>query len=293
MDCLAVGDFLSRVNGEFYLMMANMDDRSVRVLIKGILQMTAQNWRNQPSVIQSEKFIFFLCCSIQDGGFASIAQLLQSPICPFIVIYGSDMGKHGLQCLARALLHNTTLKKLAILYCDATDEGIKSLAEVLMVNKSLEYLILAGSRNISGEGLSYLAESLKCNSTLKHLDLSVCGSFMTETVLESFATALVSNETLQVLIFDQEPSWRDLFSDLEEFFSAKDLQLMIDATKKSSVAHHIVTNTEVAALAERLQASGVLQQLLAIAIKKTVKQFGEERTASALAQILEDWSLDH
>ena len=43
------------------------------------------------------------------------------------------------------------------------------------------------------------------------------------------------------------------------------------------------------ALAETLTDNGVLQQLLTIAIERTVREFGEEKTSLALYAIVEEW----
>ena len=75
----------------------------------------------------------------------------------------------GIEQLADALKENN--KTIVVLYLgdnNIGDEGDKCIADVLVVNKSLQDIVLS-SNNINLEGAKYLADALKENDTLKEL----------------------------------------------------------------------------------------------------------------------------
>ncbi len=152
---------------------------------------------------------------------------------------------------AQGLEHNTTLKELVLEYCDVTDTGVKSLAEMLLNNKTLQNLTLNTKVNLSAEAVGHLAEALKGNSTLRVLTLnhdSVCRN------PEALAVAFTVNTNLQVLEiggFGEEGVSEDL--------------------------------------TEKLMANGVALQLLTITIERTVSECGVEETGHALMSVMLEW----
>ena len=56
--------------------------------------------------------------------------------------------------------------------------------------------------------------------------------------------------------------------------------------------YSVIGHNPLDALVETLMDNGVLQQLLTIAIERTVREFGEEKTSHALYTIIEEWRED-
>ncbi len=160
--------------------------------------------------------------------------------------------------VAKGLVHNTTLKELVLYGCNVTDTGAKSLADMLMSNTTLETLEISSSfmslsSNISAEGVGHLAEALKVNSTLRVLkfrNYDVCKN------AEPLSVALTVNTTLERL----------------------------EITEPDTLTTILHTH-----IPEKLPSNEVLQQLLTIAIERTVNEFGGEETGRALMTILEEW----
>ncbi len=160
--------------------------------------------------------------------------------------------------IAEGLVHNTTLKEIVLnrYGTDFTDTGLKSLADMLMNNTTLETLEIVKSY-ISIEGDSQLPEALKWNSTLHVLRLGesdMCSN------PEPLAVALTVNTTLERLELDEPDE--------------------TDAVDLISVPSY---------LTDELMSNGVLQQLLTIVTNRTVSEFGGEETGRALMTILDEW----
>ncbi len=157
--------------------------------------------------------------------------------------------------IAEGLVHNTTLKELVLDDCDVSDTGVKSLADMFANNTTLETLgISSYYHRISAEGVGHLAEALKGNSTLRVLRLDenvVCRN------PEALAVAFTVNTTLERLEIVEREWW-----------------------ERQNVPRD---------LTEKLMSNGVLQQLLTIAIERTVSEFGGEETGRALMTIMEEW----
>ena len=148
------------------------------------------------------------------------------------------------------------VSELKLYNCQLTHQDFLHLAEVVGRSTSLKVLNVELTREstdtYSANGIVYLIEALKHNSTLQKLTLS---NILTVQQLELLANTLTINTTLEELEY------------VEDFLS----------------------ETELSALAKRLWVSGVLYQLLTIAIERTAKQFGEEETIRALKTILLKW----
>ncbi len=164
--------------------------------------------------------------------------------------------------IAEGLVHNTTLKELVLDACSVTDTGVRSLADMLVNNTTLETLDISSRvpiNLISAEGVGHLAEALKGNSTLRVLgldDYDVRGN------PEPLAVALTVNTTLERLeIVKPDPMMADIRG------------------------HTCIPGD----LTKKLMSNGVLQQLLTIAIERTVSEFGGEETGRALMTIMEEW----
>ncbi len=128
---------------------------------------------------------------------------------------------------------------------------------MLVNNTTLETLEISIGiflSNISAEGVGYLAEALKGNSTLRVLRLD---EYVLLRIPEPLAVALTVNTTLERL----------------EIVKPRQIWL-------KNVPRY---------LTEKLMSNGVLQQLLTIAIERTVSDFGGEETGRAVMTILEEW----
>ncbi len=116
-----------------------------------------------------------------------------------------------LASIAKGLEHNTTLKELKLVCCDVTDTGVKSLAEMLLNNKTLQYLTLDTKDNLSAEAVGHLAEALKGNSTLRVLKLNRYSECRNP---EALAVAFTVNTKLQVLEIGKGGVYEDLTDNL-------------------------------------------------------------------------------
>ena len=109
----------------------------------------------------------------------------------------SSISDHNVAGIAEGLSSNHSLKYLNLCSCGIHDTGVmKSLADSLMVNDSLEELDLSGN-TISPEAARGFSDMLKHNSTLKKLDVSQCE--LTDEAVKSLASALEVNSSLQEL----------------------------------------------------------------------------------------------
>ncbi len=153
--------------------------------------------------------------------------------------------------IAEGLMHSTTLKELVLQDDSITDIGGKSIADLLVNNTTLEILDITYNYIIT-EGVGHIAESRKGNSTLHVLRLD---EFAMCRNAEPLAVALSVNTTLERLE-------------------------IVQARRRRWVPRDVT---------EKLMSNGVLQQLLTIAIERTVSAFGGEETGRALMTILEEW----
>ena len=101
--------------------------------------------------------------------------------------------------IAKGLRNNHSIKCLNLRWCDIHDLGMKSLTDCLMVNDSLEELIL-WHNTISPEATCYFSDMLKHNNTLKKLNLLQCE--LTDEAVRSLVSALEVNSSLEKLNLD-------------------------------------------------------------------------------------------
>ena len=67
------------------------------------------------------------------------------------------------------------------------------------------------------------------------------------------------------------------------------MTFLVNTSMESLELQSVIGRNQVDTLAETLMDNGVLQQLLAIAIERTVQEFGDERASPALYAIIEEW----
>ncbi|CAF1628552.1 unnamed protein product [Rotaria magnacalcarata] len=83
---------------------------------------------------------------------------------------GNNIGSHGAQHLAKALINNKILSIMNLEMNQIRNEGIKYLSDALYENTTLTTLNLS-SNEIDDDGALYLANALVNNRTLTKLDL--------------------------------------------------------------------------------------------------------------------------
>ena len=83
----------------------------------------------------------------------------------------NNLSDGGTIYITDILEHNDCLKALNVSSCRIGDRGMKSVANALEMNSSLERLDLSGNTAVTGIGLMALGESLKRNRGLKSLRL--------------------------------------------------------------------------------------------------------------------------
>ena len=152
--------------------------------------------------------------------------------------------------IAEELKHDSVLETIQF-RGSISSNTLTLLAEILSYNRHLKTLSVIGRYQYSSDvcsavGTDYLIEALKLNSTLQ--DFSLNGVMLTVPQLELLANALTINTTLEKLEYKSKS----------------------------------VSKAQRTALTERLWASGVLHQLLTIALERTMERFGEQETTKAL-----------
>ncbi len=157
-----------------------------------------------------------------------------------------DIGPY-VASIAKGLVHNTTLKELVLDSCGVTDTGAKSLADMLVNNTTLETLDISNSEMFTLNRMS--------SEGVGHL-----------------AEALKGNSTLRVLRLEDV-----VHMNPEPLAVALTVNTTLEILK---VRYFYEVNPE------KLMSYGVLQQLLMIAIERTVSEFGGEETGCALMTIM-------
>ena len=196
----------------------------------------------------------------------------------------SSLTKESRLALGKMLQRNTTLKTLRIADYHMT-EVITDIAEELKHNSVLETVEFEGY--ISSIGLKLLAEIMSYTKQLKTLSVNVFGNYMLP-VCSADSTvhlieALKHNSTLQNFSLHGVTL---TVPQLELLANA----LTINTTIETLEYSESVSNAKLTALTERLWASGVLHQLLTIALERTMEWFGEKETIKALETILLEWN---
>ena len=155
--------------------------------------------------------------------------------------------------IAEDLKHNSTLETIRFEGFFGS-MGLKLLAEIISYNKQLKTVHVV-DKSRSSDGAGYLIEALKHNSTLQCFSLR--GICLTVPQLEQLATVLTINTTLEELEYESES----------------------------------LSKAERTALTQSLLASGVLHQLLIIALERTTEWFGEQEAMKSFATLLHvlDW----
>ena len=135
-------------------------------------------------------------CGITDEGVESLAKaLVVNSSLQELNVRENEIGDNGIDHIANTSLQTDTcsIKVLNISQCSISDEGAKSLAKALAVNRSLQELNISANK-IHDIGLTRIATALRRNSTMTKLNISQCS------ISDEGAESLAANAcSLQVL----------------------------------------------------------------------------------------------
>jgi len=100
----------------------------------------------------------------------------------------------SIEALAAVFTVNQTLADLEIRENKAQSFNVEPLAEALKTNRTIKRLVLAGNRQIGKEGVKSLLEMLKVNKTITHFDFSQ--SLLGDEGAQTLAEAISVNQTV-------------------------------------------------------------------------------------------------
>ena len=134
-------------------------------------------------------------------GIESLAEALKhNTTLKAIKIYGDQVTDTGAAALAETLRHNTTLTDLALNKLAVSDMGGIALAEALRDNNTLSFFVLGGSP-IGDPTAMILAETIKANKKLRDIRLFHC-KYLQDVGVKALAEALKTNSTLEALYLE-------------------------------------------------------------------------------------------
>ena len=295
LDYLSLGYFLPwvcrNVSSEIGVYFTLFHDTCTKFLVKGLTEGIKEAKSYGDSTIGSLSIqLVYNTWKHEDLHYLSQLLELSEAICisglelrvlkqPLPHVYTSHTKENKL-VLGEMLHRNTALKTFRISIPDVT-EIITDIAEGLKHNRVLETIELNGF--ISDIGVKLLADVINHNKQLT--TLIVHGTFTT-ILSDHIIEALKHNCTLRNV------GLRDFtltIQGLELLANALTVNTTLEKLEYKVTVVEFPSETELSALAKKLWASGVLCQLLAIAIEKTVEWFGEEETIKALQAILLEW----
>jgi hypothetical protein len=114
--------------------------------------------------------------SLQQDELAFIcAPIISLPAVPTDLLLGyNSLGDDQARSLGELLSNpQSPLRSLSLFSCQLSDNGLVTIAESLLTNRSLKSLNIVRNQNPGGLGLSALANALKVNTTLETLALDV------------------------------------------------------------------------------------------------------------------------
>ncbi len=300
VSCLSAGYLLPRLSYP-HIGMATLDGQRIVLFAKGL--------KNGCSDHQQPRNGFSIDLGLDrcvHNGLQAIAQLLSSSFSVSHLGLESDESSSGppgvLRCIGEAMATNTSVRSLVLwaidedFYRPSGDSTGPALCEMLQKNKTLKTLKFVSCA--IGPHVTSIAEGLVHNTTLKNLVLYRCG--VTGTGVKSLVDMLVNNTTLETLEISTSAEGVDHLAEaLKVNTTLRVLSLdesMGRNPERLAVALTVNTTLETLEIAyeaeyetEKLMSNGVLQQLLTIAIERTVSEFGGKETGRALMTILEEW----
>ena len=285
-DCLSLGYFLSwvcrTVSSETSVQLYHINDSCIKFLVKGLTE-GIREVKSCGGGSLGTLYIQLYYCTWEHDGMHYLIQLLQSTegYCisglglynPWLAQYflHTSLTKESRLKLCKLFQRNTTLRTFSIADYQMT-EVITDIAEELKHNSTLESVEFKG--HISSIGLKLLAEVISCNKHLKTLSIGSTFQHLADSIVY-LIEALKHNSTLKNFFL------------YGAYLAVPQLELLanvltINTTLEKMKYSNSLSKTELTALAKRLLASGVLHQLLTIALERTIERFGQQETARAL-----------
>lgn len=157
-----------------------------------------------------------------------VNQAILSKASTEIDLSNNQIKSEGLFILSSVLYKNTTLQVLSLLSNEITDEGIRSLSDVLSSYNSTLTTLGLGSNQITDQGVQYLSQMLTFNRTLTVLTLqnnkissrgvellmnTLTHSNSTLTILNLSSNILIDNSCVQSIIqmFNNNQTLREFY----------------------------------------------------------------------------------
>ena len=180
-DCLSIGYFLASIavsyKGEFNVNLVGCSLGDTGTNLKILMQSICRSL-DPHSEITGHLSVDLNSNKITGEGASYIAELLRTTrALRKLSLWFNPIGNKGLQSITEALITNTSLIELNLVYCslEITKENGTTLTKMLQRNKTLRKLDLSGNKAISDNEASFFMEGLKKNTILKKLDLKWCG----------------------------------------------------------------------------------------------------------------------
>ena len=309
-DCLSLGYFLSwvcrTVSSETSVHVRQINGTCIKFLGKGLTEgIREANSCGDGCVTVGTLSIQLKYCTWDHNGMRYLTQLLQGNCISGLELTGSQLTHQDFLCLAEAVETSKSLRLLSLQYTSPTKKGRLVLCKMLQRNTTLRTFSIADYRIT--ELITDIAEGLKHNSTLKTIRFE---GFIGSIGLIMLAEIVSYNKQLKTVhVFDKSRCSADgasyliealLHNNALQNFSLYGVDLQLTVPQLELLAHVLTINTtleklkyslyapkaELTALAKRLLASGVLHQLLTIALERTTEWFGEQEAIKALATLL-------
>lgn len=145
--------------------------------------------------------------SLQDGGMSHLASQLSqydehhindNNLCK-LSLESNQLTSQGIGFLAKALLHNRTIRSLNLSNNNFTNEGLFLLRDALLTNRTIQELMLRNCR-LTDQAAIALAEYIAESTTIQYVDLR--GNTIQASGICGMAIAIKMNKTLLRLDFD-------------------------------------------------------------------------------------------
>ena len=141
--------------------------------------------------------------SLSFDSIIGLVHALSHPNCSLktLELAGNPIGDEGAAALAQSITKNRTITKLNLFECGITATGGAELASSLMVNSTIEELVVGG--NSLGDAVSILAQLVRQSQVLKRLNLYYDKS-LSQSNVNTILDNLTSNQTLEELVLPWE-----------------------------------------------------------------------------------------
>ena len=303
-DGLSLGYFLSwvcrTVSSETSAQVHHINGTCIKFLVKGLTE-GIREAKSCGGGCVGTLYIQLNYCTWNHDGMYFLTQLLQSyegNCISGLEIFDPRITHQDFLCLTEAVETNKSLRLLRLRYISPTKESGLALGTMLQRNTTLKTFSIADYQIT--ELITDIAEGMRHNSVLETVEIEGLISSIGLKLLAEFVSYNKQLKTLSVFVLDANLSSVDGIIEALEHNSTlqrlrlhglnltvPQLELLANALTINTTLEeleyesHTVSKAELTALSERLWASGVLHQLLTIALERTIEQFGQQETAKA------------